>query len=68
MFGNFSGSEKELVVLPDGRMDLFFMHTAHGEFKVLLMGLETEPEQRTVPPGMYSFAVSFTPLGLEYML
>lgn len=68
MFGNSSSSEKEVIVLPDGRIDLFFMHTAGGEFKVLLMGLETEPEQRMVPPGMYVYALSFTPLGLEYIM
>lgn len=68
MFGNFSASEKELVVLPDGRIDLFFMHDPQGKFEVFLMGLETEPKQRTVPPGMYTYAVSFTPLGLEYIL
>lgn len=68
LFGNFSGSDKNLVVLPDGRIDLFFMHTSADQFQVLLMGLETEPEQRTVPSGMYAYAVSFTPLGLEYVL
>lgn len=68
MFGNFSATEKEVVVLPDGRIDLLFMHTAEGYFKVLLMGLETEPEQRAVPAGMYAYALSFTPLGLEYIM
>ncbi len=68
MFGNFSSTEKELVVLPDGRIDLFFMFTAEGGFQVLLMGLETSSEMRLVPAGMHAYAVSFTPLGLEYIL
>ena len=68
MFGNFSQTEKELVVLPDGRIDLFFMFTGDGAFQVLLMGLETGSDRRVVPAGMYAYAVSFTPLGLEYIL
>lgn len=68
MFGNFSPSPREVVVLPDGRIDLLFIHTAEEKFQVLLMGLETKPEQRTVQPGMYAYALSLTPLGLEYIL
>ncbi|CAM4048963.1 Helix-turn-helix domain-containing protein [Pedobacter westerhofensis] len=68
MFGNFSSSEKEVVVLPDGRIDLFFMFNAEGQFKVLLMGLETEPEKRIAPAGMSAYALSFTPLGMEYIM
>jgi len=68
MFGNFSGADKELVVLPDGRIDLFFMFDPEGSFEVILMGLETHPKQRTVPAGMYAYTLSFTPLGLEYIL
>jgi AraC-like DNA-binding protein len=68
MFGNFTGTDKELIVLPDGRIDLFFMHDPSTGFEVVLMGLETEPKQRIVPAGLYAYAVSFTPLGLEYIL
>jgi AraC-like DNA-binding protein len=68
MFGNFSALPREVVVLPDGRIDLFFMYTADGTFQVLLMGLETKPEQRTLQPGTYAYALSLTPLGLEYIL
>jgi len=68
MFGNFSQKEKELIILPDGRIDLFFIFTGEWEFETLLMGLETGAEMRVVPSGMYAYAVSFTPLGLEYIL
>jgi AraC-like DNA-binding protein len=68
MFGNFSGSPREVVVVPDGRIDLFFMYTAEENFQVVLMGLETKPEQVTAQPGMYAYALSLTPLGLEYIL
>lgn len=68
MFGNFSDLEKDIIVLPDGRIDLIFIKTTNSRFKVLLMGLETAPELRTITPGMSAYAVSFTPLGLEYVL
>ena len=50
MFHNASAETKEVVVLPDGRIDLFFWTPGNGKFQVMLMGLETLPEQRYVPP------------------
>src|SRR5690606_12318832 len=35
---------------------------------VTLMGLETEAEQRSVPPQTLNFAISFKPLAVEYIL
>lgn len=63
MFHNPSDEPKEVVVIPDGRIDLFFMPS-----QVLLMGLETEPEQRTVLPKTLIYSVSFKPLAVEYIL
>ncbi len=68
MFGNFSGSDKEIIILPDGRIDLFFVQAEQGSFEVILMGLESGPKHRVITAGMYAYAVSFTPLGLEYIL
>lgn len=68
MFHNPSDEEKEVVVMPDGRVDLFFMRSANGSFHVLLMGLETAPEQRIVPPHTLTYSVSFKPLAVEYIL
>lgn len=68
MFHNPSDEEKEVVVMPDGRVDLFFMHAASASFRVLLMGLETAPEQRIVPPKTLTYSVSFKPLAVEYIL
>lgn len=68
MFHNPATEAKEVVVLPDGRVDLFFMRSGPGSFSVFLVGLETEPEQRSVPPDTIAFAVSFRPLAVEYIL
>lgn len=68
MFHNPSDKPKEVVVLPDGRIDLFFSQSASEPFQVLLMGLETEAEQRSVAPGTLTFVISFRPLAVEYLL
>jgi AraC-like DNA-binding protein len=68
MFHNQSANEKEVVVLPDGRIDLFFWKPATEPFQVLLIGLETFPEQRAIPPHTLAFVVSFKPLAVEYIL
>ncbi|MDQ0781215.1 helix-turn-helix domain-containing protein [Chryseobacterium sp. W4I1] len=68
MFHNPSDETKEVVVLPDGRIDLFFMKTGSEPFITILLGLETEAEQRSIPPDTIAFAVSFRPLAVEYIL
>lgn len=68
MFQNLSNQPKEVVVLPDGRIDLFFMQTAPGPFHVILIGLETYPEQRSIPPQTLTYVISFKPLAVEYIL
>jgi AraC-like DNA-binding protein len=68
MFYNQSANDKEVVVLPDGRIDLFFWKPALQPLEVLLIGLETFPEQRIVPPHAGAFVVSFKPLAVEYIL
>jgi len=70
-FGMFhipSGEAKEVVVIPDGRVDLFFLQTAARSFHVTLTGLETAPKQRVIPPGTIFFDINFKPLGVEYIL
>lgn len=68
MFQNQSNEAKEVVVLPDGRIDLFFWQTASQPFQVILVGLETEPEQRSIPPHTRTFVIGFKPLAVEYIL
>lgn len=68
VFHNPANEPRDVVVLPDGRIDLFFSRSATEPFHVTLMGLETEPEQRSVPPQTLNFAISFKPLAVEYIL
>jgi AraC-like DNA-binding protein len=68
MFKNESDLVKEVVVLPDGRVDLFFWKTETKAFQVILIGLETAPESRSIPPQTQAFVISFKPLAVEYIL
>jgi len=68
MFNNPSDKPKEVVLMPDGRVDLFFLQSKTAPFHVTLVGLETIPEQRAIPPHTIAFKVSFKPLGVEYLL
>ncbi|RVU00337.1 AraC family transcriptional regulator [Mucilaginibacter limnophilus] len=68
MFHNQLETEKEVVVIPDGRIDLFFWKPASQSSQVLLIGLETLPEQRFVPPHTLAFVISFKPIAVEYIL
>ena len=64
---NLSDSDKEVIVLPDGRIDLFFTQSATEPFHVILLGIETQHGQATVTPKRQTFAVSFKPLAIEYL-
>ncbi|WP_347216551.1 AraC family transcriptional regulator [Chryseobacterium sp.] len=68
MFHNRSDEAKEVVIIPDGRVDLFFMQSPSEPFHVTLMGLETYPEERQIPPQTQAFVVSFKPIAVEYIL
>jgi AraC-like DNA-binding protein len=67
-FYNQSQEAKEVVIIPDGRIDLFFMQSSTHSFQVALIGLETYSEQRLIPPFTRAFVVSFKPIAVEYIL
>ncbi|WP_278353564.1 helix-turn-helix domain-containing protein [Chryseobacterium gleum] len=67
-FQNLSDEAKEVVIIPDGRVDLFFSQSASEPFHVTLLGLETYPKQRYITPHTIAFVVSFKPLAVEYIL
>ncbi len=68
MIKNDSTVEKEIVVLPDGRFDIIFSCTENEPFHAVLRGLDTKPDQATIPARMVMFAVSFKLLAIEYLL
>jgi AraC-like DNA-binding protein len=68
MFHNQADLPKEVVIIPDGRIDLFFSQSEETPFCIFLMGLETESKQRSIPPNTLTFCISFKPLAVEYIL
>jgi AraC-like DNA-binding protein len=64
---NRSDSEKELVILPDGRIDLIFAHSTDEPFHIVLSGIETKPDKALMKPKARLFAVSFRLLSTEYI-
>ncbi|HKO78691.1 MAG TPA: AraC family transcriptional regulator [Flavobacterium sp.] len=67
MLTNHSDSEKEIVVIPDGRVDIFFLYSAEP-FSTFLKGLESEPTQTVLPAKTVIFAVNLKLLAIEYLL
>lgn len=68
MFYNSSDHAKEVMIVPDGRIDLFFSQSASEPFHITLVGLETFPEQRSILPHTHTFVISFKPLAVDYIL
>lgn len=64
---NKSATAKEVVILPDGRIDLFFSRSASEPFHVTLLGISTHPEQAEIASGTVMFAISLKPLGAEIL-
>ncbi len=64
---NHTDKEKEVVVLPDGRIDLFFSRSATEPFHITLLGFGTRYDEAPIPPGQLTFAISFKPLAAEYV-
>lgn len=68
MLHNPSDSDKEIVVLPDGRIDLILSQSPSGPFRITLSGLETYPEQAVLTAKTVLFAISFKLPATEYIL
>ena len=68
MLRNASNYEKEITVLPDGRVDLFLTSSSTEAFHILLIGLETQPSPTVLAPETVIFAISFKLLAVEYIL
>ena len=43
MFHNRSDAEKEVVIMPDGRVDLFFLQSVAEPFHIMLKGSRQYP-------------------------
>lgn len=67
MLHNPNDSDKQVVILPDGRIDIFFTESASESFHITLLGIGTTPEQSTIKAHRTTFAISFKPLAAEYI-
>jgi len=59
---------KDVILLPDGRIDLIFSQSSKESFHVVLLGIGTHPEQIIIAEKTKIFAVSFNLLATEYIL
>ena len=65
---NNSASAKEVVLIPDGRIDLFFIVHETGQFIGTLIGIETQPTTASFPPKCIFIGISLKLLSIEYVL
>ncbi|MEO7047083.1 MAG: AraC family transcriptional regulator [Ferruginibacter sp.] len=64
---NQSDTGKEMVILPDGRIDLTFSQSPTEPFHIVRSGIETQPQQAILNANTIIFAVSFKLLATEYI-
>lgn len=67
MLDNLS-KNKDVILLPDGRIDLIFSQSSKEPFHIVLLGICTYPEQVLIAEKTKIFAVSFNLLAAEYIL
>lgn len=67
MLRNQSNSGKEIVILPDGRVDLIFSQSGTEPFRITLSGLETYPDQVILAGNILMYAISFKLPATEYI-
>ncbi len=65
MLSNHSDQEKPVIIVPDGRIDLFF--SFQEPYELTLLGLGSEPSHASLTPGSRFFAVSFKLLAIDYL-
>lgn len=67
MLQNHAATPKEVVLLPDGRIDLILSQSPTEPFEIRLMGLSTGPDITHILPGTVMFAISFRLAAVEYL-
>jgi AraC-like DNA-binding protein len=68
MLFNDSPESRDVVILPDGRIDLLFSRSNDESFHSTLVGLDTRPDNVTIAAGTLIFSVSFKLPAMEYIL
>ncbi|MDA3614310.1 helix-turn-helix domain-containing protein [Polluticaenibacter yanchengensis] len=65
---NKADDNKEITLLPDGKIDMIFTKSSAEEFQIILLGLTTLPDKVVLPANTMMFAISFKLLATEYIL
>jgi len=68
MLQNQTNNDKEVIILPDGRIDLFFAQSTTEPFHITLSGIETHSDKAILAANTCMFAVSFKLLATEYII
>ena len=68
MMENRSSEDKDVVVIPDGRIDIIFTQSPDEPFGIGLIGLETLPSRHIFSAGTTMFGVSLKLLAAEYLI
>lgn len=67
MVKNHSDEEKEAIVVPDGKIDLFLLGDEDGNFEIFTSGICSAPVSKPPFPKTIMFAISFYPIAAEYI-
>lgn len=68
MLANHADKEHQMVILPDGRVDVVFSWSAENSFQGILKGLDTEPVPITLTAHTTLFAISFKLLAIDFLI
>lgn len=68
MVKNSTNQSHQVVVVPDGRIDLFFSISNNKVFTSTIVGIEKEPSQHIVDKGTVIMGVGLKLLAVEYCL
>lgn len=60
--------KREVILLPDGRIDVIFSQSPTEPFHIVLLGIGTHPEEIVIAKKTKTFAISFNLLATEYVL
>lgn len=67
MVKNHSDEEKEGIIVPDGKIDLFLLADENGNFEIFVAGICSTPITKPPFPKSKMFAISFYPIAAEYI-
>lgn len=64
---NDAEQDKAIILLPDGRIDLICCQVPGMPFRVMLLGIDTQPDQLILKAGTRMAAISFKLPAVEYI-